>query len=275
MIENFGTIEDVVNYSFVNKHLLKDAMTHRSYFHEYPNAVRTHNERIEFLGDAVLGLAITEALYREMPEAPESELSRIKSHLVSRETLAQIAVEIDIGRHIRLGKGEGITGGRAKTSVLANVMEAVIGAVFLDGGYPAARDMVVGIYSGMLRQAGSQNSFSDYKTVLQELNQKRFGKLPEYRLVDETGNDHDKTFTYEVYVDGKPCGRGAGRNKKAAQTSAARVALEKMKSPNITSNVTSNITPDISPNVSPDISSGIDPGITPNTLNISIEAHDD
>jgi len=243
MIENPGMVEEAVNYSFANKHLLNDALTHRSYFHEYPNAVRTHNERMEFLGDAVLGLAITEALFRDMPEATESELSRIKSYLVSRETLAQLAAEIDIVSHIRLGKGEDITGGRAKTSVLANVMEAVIGAVFLDGGYPAAMKTVTGIYSDMLRHAGGENSFSDFKTELQELNQKLFGKLPEYRLVDETGNDHDKTFTYDVYVDGNFCGRAKGRNKKAAQTGAARAALEKMKSRNIPPDVSLNSSP--------------------------------
>jgi len=226
-------IEEVISYSFGSKNLLDDALTHRSYFHECPNAARTHNERMEFLGDAVLGLAITEALFREMPEASESELSRIKSHLISRETLAQIAAQCDIGRHIRLGRGEDITGGRAKTSVLANVMEAVIGAVFLDGGYRAAAEMVAGIYADLILHAGRQRSFPDFKTELQELNQKLFGRLPEYRLVDETGDDHDKTFTYEVHVDGKLCGRGSGRNKKAAQTSAAGMALEKMKATGI------------------------------------------
>jgi ribonuclease-3 len=247
-MENSGMIEEVINYTFDNRHLLNDALTHRSYFHEYPNAARTHNERIEFLGDAVLGLAITETLFREMPEATESELSRIKSYLVSRETLSQIAAELDLGRHIRLGKGEDFTGGRSKTSVLANVMEAVIGAVFLDGGYPAAMEMVAGIYAGLIRHSSRENAFPDFKTELQELNQKLFGKLPEYRLVDETGNDHDKTFTYDVFVNGVYYGRGSGRNKKAAQTSAARAALEKIKAPDITRDISRNISSITGPN---------------------------
>jgi ribonuclease-3 len=220
------TLEQAIHYTFRDKHLLKEALTHRSYYHENPNKARQFNERIEFLGDAVLGLVIAHALYLESGGFDESRMSKIKSFLVSGETLSQIAETIGIGKSMRLGKGEEQSGGRQKISILANSLEALIGAVFLDGGYVEASRIVMFFYDDIFKKVLNDQIYYDFKSELQELSQVRFAQLPEYRLTDETGDDHDKTFTYAVYLNGAQYGKGSGKNKKTAQINAARSAIE-------------------------------------------------
>ncbi|MCG6553977.1 MAG: ribonuclease III [Candidatus Magnetominusculus sp. LBB02] len=235
------SLEQSLNYYFNEKELLVEAVTHRSYYHECSDKSQTYNERVEFLGDSVLGLAISEALYGEKVFCKkhdklvhtilnESEMSRLKSYLVSKKTLSQLALEINLGCYLKLGKGEEMTGGREKHSLLANTLEAVFGAVFLDGGYEVAKKVIIGLYQPVITHMLNSHTSFDFKTELQEISQKLFSALPEYKLAKEAGNDHDKDFVYEVYVGGKLMGSGSGKNKKAAQSEAARKALEEMSS---------------------------------------------
>ncbi|KJR42752.1 ribonuclease III [Candidatus Magnetoovum chiemensis] len=222
-------LEDELNYTFNNSALLEEALTHRSFYHEYHDKNINYNERAEFLGDAVLGLIIAEHLFNNRQILTESEMSRLKAYLVSRKTLYSIACEIKLGSHLKLGKGEELTGGRKKVSLLANSLEAIFGAVFLDGGYDAARKTIIGLYAAILEEVLSEDFSYDFKTELQEKTQKLFATLPEYKLSKETGNDHDKNFTYNVYINGEFMGSGTGKNKKTAQANAAKVSLETLK----------------------------------------------
>ncbi|MBF0320439.1 MAG: ribonuclease III [Nitrospirae bacterium] len=236
------SLEQSINYYFNDKGLLIESVTHRSYYHECLDKSQPYNERVEFLGDAVLGLAISETLYTEHVFCrkndktihtifSESEMSRLKSYLVSKKILSQLAQDINLGNYLKLGKGEEMTGGREKLSLLANTLEAIFGAVFLDGGYEAAKAVILGLYQPILTQILSNHTSFDYKTELQEISQKLFSSLPEYKLVLESGNDHDKDFVYEVYLDGKCMGTGSGKNKKTAQSAAACMALETLGNP--------------------------------------------
>ncbi|QWR78672.1 ribonuclease III [Candidatus Magnetomonas plexicatena] len=222
-------LEEALGYYFVNKKLLEEAITHRSYYHECSDKSRKYNERIEFLGDSVLGLAITEALFNEAAIFTESEMSKMKSYLVSKKMLHRIAIGLNLGSYLRLGKGEELTGGREKASLLANSMEAIIGAVFLDSDYDKAKEVVLNLYKKEIEELVVKQRCFDYKTELQELGQKLYAELPEYVLAAEAGTDHEKSFTYEVRLNGRCFGTGEGKNKKSAQSEAARAALEAIK----------------------------------------------
>jgi ribonuclease III len=214
-------LEKRLGYRFRRPELLEQALTHRSWAHEREAA--EHYERLEFLGDAVLGLIAAEELFRGHPELPEGELSKRKSFLVSREVLARRGEELGLGELLRLGVGEERSGGREKVSLLADAVEAVLGAVYLDGGLDAARTTIAGMFSsGLARPGGGP---TDAKTVLQETVQARGWPLPAYRLVEQAGPDHAKRFTVEVFLRGEPAGRGHGRSKKVAEQEAAAVAL--------------------------------------------------
>jgi len=226
---NLTILETSLNYIFKNRELLLEALTHRSYCHESSDKAKKYNERIEFLGDAVLGLVITESLYQENANLEESLMSKFKSYLVSRKILAHLASEINIGEHLRIGKGEEMSGGRKKLSLLANTLEAIFGAVFLDSDYPTAKSVILLLYSPILKKVLEKGLLEDFKSELQEISQTFFGSLPEYRLIEETGDDHNKTFMYEVYLNGRKYGEGSGKNKKTAQTNAARKALKTLK----------------------------------------------
>ena len=215
-------LEKRLGYRFRDPALLEQALTHRSWAHERDEAV-VHYERLEFLGDAVLGLITAEVLYRDHPELPEGELSKRKAFLVSREVLARRGEELGLGALLRLGVGEERSGGREKVSLLADAVEAVLGAVYLDGGLDAARTTIEAIFAtGLARPGGGP---TDAKTRLQETVQARGWPLPAYRLVDQAGPDHAKRFTVEVSLRGAPAGRGHGRSKKVAEQEAAAVAL--------------------------------------------------
>ena len=211
-----------LGYRFRRPELLERALTHRSYANEQD--LEENYERLEFLGDAVLGLATAERLYRETPRRQEGELTRSKGHLVSARVLAELAEALELGPLLRLGVGEERSGGRRKGSLLADALEAVLGAVLRDGGYEATRQVVTGLLDRAPAPAGGIET-RDAKTQLQELVQARGQGRPSYREIATSGPDHDKLFTVECRLDGQSLGSGTGRSKKEAEQRAAAVAL--------------------------------------------------
>ena len=226
---NSSELERRLGYLFENKKLLTEALTHRSFYYEHPEST-THNERLEFLGDSVLGFVIVEYLFLSDKNLTESAMAKIKSYLVKESVLSEIADSLFLGDYLRLGKGEEATGGRKKKSLLSDAIEAVLGAIYLEGGYQKAREVVLGLFRERIDTIMHSAVLSDYKTELQERTQLLFSTLPEYRVIKQEGEEHKKVFTIEVYIDGKMLGRGTGRSKKEAQTLAAREALLKLPS---------------------------------------------
>ena len=220
-------IEDKLGYVFKNRGLLINALTHSSYANENRGRSCESNERLEFLGDSVLGLVVADALYRRCPELPEGRMTRLRAQLVCEESLHSVASRLGLGEYIRLGRGEEHTGGRSRASILADATEALIAAMYLDGGMEVARDFIARyILSG--RENGYV-AFGDSKTELQELVQKKSGSVLSYELLAESGPDHDKTFTSQVSLNGRPIGSGEGRTKKEAEQAAARAALLELR----------------------------------------------
>jgi ribonuclease III len=208
---------------FVDRDLLAQAVAHRSWCAEFPGNLS--NERLEFLGDAVLGLVVTDYLYRNYPELPEGQLAQVRASVVNAEVLADVAEGIDLGAALRLGKGEDASGGREKPSILSDAMEAVIGAVYLDGGWEAAEELVMRLLGERIVEGAAGPGGHDYKTRLQELSARAYDELPRYHHVSE-GPDHAKRFAATVTVDGDAIGHGQGRSKKQAEQAAARMAWE-------------------------------------------------
>ncbi len=219
-------LERSLGYRFRDPDLLELALTHRSYANE--QNLDYHNERLEFLGDAVLGLIAAQWLYTEHPELPEGDLSKLKAYLVSAPALAGFSTELGVGRELRLGVGEERSGGRAKPSLLSDALEALFGAIYLDGGLEPVRKVVVPLLDDVLSERPRVHE-EDAKTRLQEAVQARGWDLPDYRVVDETGPDHAKRFTVEVLVRGDAAGRGAGRSKKLAEQRAAAEAIDALQ----------------------------------------------
>src|SRR5215510_13113509 len=227
--DTISEFERVLGYKFRDRDLLARSLTHKSFANERRETSSSHNERLEFLGDTVLGFVIGELIYRSFPNLQEGSLSKIKAHLVSSTTLAAKGRELKIGRYLRMGAGEARSGGAEKASLLADGFEAVVAAIYLDGGLTAAEGFtrrvfgpdVSGIDVGDL-------SFHDYKTALQETAQALGLPLPEYRIVDEYGPDHEKTFVVEVCWDGSSFAFGRGASKREAQRKAAKDALKKL-----------------------------------------------
>ena len=218
--------EERIGYQFTNGELLERALTHKSYSHEAKNDEVRHNETFEFLGDSVLGFVIGDVLFREFPALDEGALSKMKAYLVSATSLAAKARDFDMGDVIRLGVGEEKTGGRKKDSLLANLFEALIAAVYLDGGIDPVRKLIETSFAPDIRAINENDLlFHDYKTALQELAQGRGFSLPEYNVIGEVGPDHEKMFIVEVKV-GSLITRGEGSSKKEAQQQAAKHALE-------------------------------------------------
>ena len=186
------------------------------------------NERLEFLGDAVLGLVVTDHIFRTYPHLPEGELAKVRATVVSAAALAEVAAELHLGEAVLLGKGEAQSGGREKPSILADALEAVIGATYLDGGWSAAADLVLGLLGTRIAEAALGPGGQDYKTRLQELAARRFDALPAYEVVD-SGPDHAKRFVAHVLVGGRRSGRGEGRSKKQAEQAAARDAWQELR----------------------------------------------
>ena len=199
-------------------------MAHRSWCAETPGV--ESNERLEFLGDAVLGLVVTDFVYRTYPRLPEGHLAQVRAAVVNAGALAEVADELGLGHYLLLGKGEDASGGREKPSILADAMEAVIGAVYLDGGWNAAAELVMTLLGERIAEAAAGPGGHDFKTRLQELAARRFDELPRYYVVGE-GPDHAKRFAATVYLGGQQAGTGEGRSKKQAEQGAARMAWEK------------------------------------------------
>ena len=216
-------LQDRLGYRFEDLGLLRTALTHRSYANE--RGLDEHFERLELLGDSVVGLIVTAWLYQRLPQAPEGDLSRLKSFLVSEPQLAGEAADLGLGEALLLGVGESRSGGRKRRSLLADAFESVLGAVFLDGGFEAARGVLLPRLERAMTSPGADR-FSDPKTELQEVMQARGLELPEYRLVAEDGPDHRKQFHIECWLDDRLSGEGRGRTKKEAEQRAAREALE-------------------------------------------------
>jgi ribonuclease-3 len=226
--------QQAIGYTFRNPALLDEALTHTSYVNETRSEAPKDNERLEFLGDAVLALIISEHVAAAWPDLAEGALSKLRAHLVSEATLARVARRLDLGRLIRLGRGEERTQGRDKESILANTLEAVLAAVYRDGGLEAARSFTLGAFAQELRDAESREGreplAGDYKTQLQEWSQRTYDSVPRYVTERESGPDHRKTFAIHVLVQGRVLGRGTGRSKKEAEQAAAQEALGKVTS---------------------------------------------
>lgn len=216
---------------FKDQALLQQAMCHRSYLNEADETVES-NERMEFLGDAVLGLVVSEKLYRDYPGLSEGHLSQLRAILVRWDALARVAGRINLGDYLVLGRGEEMSGGRARPSNLAAALEALIGAAFLDSGMAAARKLILKLLKPDFEAIADQGVTSDSKSELQHLAQTRWHQIPEYRLLSSEGPDHAKLFTVEVLVGNQVVGQGQGRNKKQAELNAARQALETLAATN-------------------------------------------
>jgi ribonuclease III len=225
---DIADLQKVLGVNFNNIALLQQALVHSSYINENPAYVPGHNERLELLGDAVLGLIVAGELYRFSPDLTEGEMTRLRAALVRRDTLARVARSIGLGDFLYVGKGEEAGGGRSKATNLAGALEAVIAAVYLDQGIAAAGDTVARLFAEEWPKLAGPGAGADYKSRLQELAQSRFQQTPAYHLTAEVGPDHDKRFTIEVSVNDEVLGSGSGRSKKLAETEAARAALERL-----------------------------------------------
>ena len=226
---DLATLKKSLGVSFDEPSLLEQALIHSSYINENPGGVvPTSNERLEFLGDAVLSLVISEKLYQDFPQFTEGEMSKSRSVLVRRDTLAKVASAIGLGNYFYLGKGEEESGGRHKPANLAGALEAVIAAIFLDQGVTAARDAILRLFDEELEQVGRHGGGVDYKSQLQEFIQAGQQLPPDYHVVEAVGPDHDKKFTVEVKAGDIVLGRGLGKSKKIAETEAARSALQQI-----------------------------------------------
>lgn len=227
--DSLSELEHVLGYSFGDQRILMTALTHRSFLHENPDKAKDYNERLEFLGDSVLGFVIVEYLYLVDSSLSESTMAKAKSYLVKESVLSEVAASLSLGKYLRLGKGEESSGGRTKKSLLADAAEAVFGAVYLDGGYESARRIILKLFQGRIDSVLASGEFHDFKTELQEKTQLLYGAIPEYRIVKQEGEEHNKTFTVDVYINGRKFGTGFGKSKKKAETDAARRALGELQ----------------------------------------------
>ena len=219
-------LEKKLNYTFRNSELLQEALNHSSYANEHRSAHLHSNERLEFLGDSVLGFVTAEFLFLRHPEAPEGDLTRIRAALVCEQSLYEVAQRLDLGQYLKLGRGEEAGGGRERTSILADAVEAVFAAVYLDGGIDAARELIHRCLLDVQRESVVEERRRDYKTALQELVQRQADQVLTYRMAGEQGPDHAKTFRAEVLLNGAVIGAGDGHSKKEAEQAAAKAALE-------------------------------------------------
>lgn len=221
------TLESKLGYQFKNRKLLDHALTHSSYANEHHLGSVSSNERLEFLGDSVLGMIVADHLYRTFPDLPEGDLTRIRANLVCEGSLVLVAKEWELGRYLKLGKGENACGGRERPSILADAVEAVLAAVFLDGGLTYDRDIIQRFLLDRMEQVNRASR--DHKTYLQELVQRKSGQVLHYELIGESGPDHNKTFQMQVSLNGRPIGQGSGHSKKEAEQAAANAAIEQLE----------------------------------------------
>jgi len=228
-LAGLSELQEKIGVHLNDPSLLEQALVHSSYSNENPGLSLPHNERLEYLGDAVLGLIMAEKLYHDFPSSSEGEMTVLRSALVKRETLARIAREIKLGNYLYVGKGEEKSGGRRNTANLAGAIEAIIAAVFLDRGWDVTRDFILRLFGKELERLAGEGVGIDYKSRLQEVAQGKQQPIPTYQVIAESGPDHDKYFTVEASINNVIMGSGSGKNKKLAETKAARAALQKLE----------------------------------------------
>jgi len=224
-----SALEERLGVTFKDAAVLRQAFVHSSYVNENPGEAPESNERLEFLGDAVLGLVVADELYGAFPDLDEGKLTELRTHLVRRDTLARAGRQLGLGEELLLGRGEAAGGGKDRPTNLAHAYEAVVGAIFLDGGLRAARGFVRRSLGEDFQSVAERAFPSDPKSQLQELSQSRYQTTPTYRLVEAEGPDHARRFTVDVEVDGRPLGRGTGPSKQQAEKEAAREALQALE----------------------------------------------
>lgn len=221
-------LQKAIRVKFKNRNLLRRALTHRSYVNESGGGIMD-NERLEYLGDSVLGLVVNEYLFREYEQYREGELAKIKSAVVSEATLSKLARGIDLGRFIFMGRGEEHSGGRDRSSILANTIEAIIGALYLDSGLKTCRKFILSLLRDEIGMVNSLTYLRDPKTALQEYVQKKYKERPVYRVIEERGPDHQKEFTVSLIINGREIVTGEGPSKRKAEMNAARASLKKIE----------------------------------------------
>jgi len=226
---DWQALQQAIGITFLDVSLLQQAFIHSSYTNENPSFNFSDNERLEFLGDALLSLIVAEKLYHEFPHFGEGELTEIRVLLVRQETLAELAAELKLGDYLYMGRGEESGGGRQRQTNLADAFEALIGAVFLDQGLNAAKDFVLHKLRKKLQEVRAKGAERNYKALLQEFTQAQYKQLPVYRLVEVSGPDHDKVFVVEVALGDRILGTGSGKSKRAAEMEAARIGWETLK----------------------------------------------
>ena len=224
--EQFEELQRQIGYWFDDPALLSEALTHKSFSNENPDSEIGCNERLEFLGDAVLDLVVSQRTYRDYPAMQEGDLTRVRAELVRERNLAELARKFSLGACLQMGKGERRSGGEDKDSLLANAVEAIFGAIFLDGGYLAAQEVVEKLFAQQIELAVNNQLDVDYKTRLQELCQRVHHQTPDYVVAGESGPDHQRHYSIEVHLKGRHISTGEGRSKKLAEQDAARGALE-------------------------------------------------
>lgn len=226
ILNNISKFEEIINYKFKNKAYILEALTHSSYSNE--NKSYAFNERLEFLGDSVLGIVVSDFLFKNETELPEGELTKLRANIVCEESLSDVAKHLNLGKHILLGRGEEATGGRDRVSILADAFEAVIAAIYLDVGIEPAKTFVLKNMEEIIEDSIKGRIFRDYKTHLQEVVQSQGESNIVYNLVEEIGPDHNKRFVMEVRLNDESLGKGEGKSKKEAEQSAAKQALRRM-----------------------------------------------
>ena len=229
VLTDLDELQSALSITFKNPALLRESLVHRSYLSENPDAMLTSNERLEFLGDAVLGLVVAEEIYRRFPEFSEGELTKLRSALVRGETLGRVALSLNLGEYLYLGHGEEESGGRRRPRNLSCALEAVIGAIAADQGLDAARGFILRILSSHVERAIEGKLAFDYKSRLQQVVQSETKITPVYRTIEQVGPDHAKVFTVEVLAGDSVLGRGSGRSKRTAEMEAARAALQSFR----------------------------------------------
>jgi len=223
--ENVSKAEEYLGVRFRNKDLLFQALTHRSY--SFEKGLSETNEKLEFLGDSVLNLSVTEYIYHKFPSLNEGDLAKLRANVVNANFLADVAQSLHVGECLLMGKGAEQTGGRARVSILGDALEAIIGAIYLDEGMDAAKDFVLSNFKELIDEKASLGEFGDPKTRLQELVMAKYGNIPRYRTIDEYGPVHDRNFVVRVFINEEPWGQGVGKSKKKAEQEAAKKALAK------------------------------------------------
>lgn len=225
-MKDFTEFEKNTGFTFNDKNLLKQAFTHRSYINENPGAQLEHNERLEFLGDAVMELVVTDFLYHKYPEKPEGELTSFRAALVNTQSISKAAQSINANDYLLLSKGEAKDQGKARQYILANTFEAIIGAIYLDQGYDKADAFIKQVLLPYLDEVVANRLWQDNKSYFQERAQESTGITPNYQVLDESGPDHDKQFTVGIFLEKKQVAKGAGRSKQEAEQEAAKAALK-------------------------------------------------